>query len=678
MIRMRGAQDMIRMRKARLAAGILLGVGIVAAPLAGASSAAAASSPGPNTPTTVSAGINAAAISGATVFGNTTADTPVTVSFVLKERNIQALEARVEGGIPRSNYLSVSQFAARYGQPASNINSLTSYLAGFGIKTDVYADNVDVVATGTAGEFDQALTITEENVHVPQQAAHGGLGPIHAQDVYSNKQAPLLPYRLASFVTAILGLTNYGPYVSDIAKPDSHDTPQQGSSNTCVADFGLTNGCHLPSFFANTYNLSPLYAHADGAGQTAGIVTLAAVDPGSPEYFWENIANVNRTGSLIVDNVDGGPGAPSAASGSVETDIDIEQSGALAPGANVIDYQAPNTDYGFADAFFTAASQNIASDVSTSWGQSETALEASILSGQEAAGYAQAFDEAFLELAAQGQSAFAAAGDAGAYDASRDIGTTNLSVDFPGSSPFITAGGGTSLPGTTYLSGPDGTATATTPTNRIWGWDYLWGPVAQVETIPLAEAAESLVVGGGGGFSVLEREPSYQRDVSGTNNFHAVQYLTPTDYMQVAPGLTEPTEWNFNPTPSVTFGFGTGGRVLPDLATDADPQTGYLVYAASIGGLSEYGGTSFVGPQLNGSTAVIDSYLGHRIGFWNPVMYNAVGSGYNAFTQLNTAGTGNDNIYYTGNPGQAYNEGVGLGEPNLAKLAAFFGTVLSF
>jgi subtilase family serine protease len=371
------------------------------------------------------------------------------VSFILKERNSSSLEAQVESGISPSNYLSVSQFAAQYGQPAFNINALTSYLAGFGIKTDVYADDVDVMATGTAGEFDQALTITEENVHVPQQAGFGGFGPIRAQDVYTNEQEPLLPYNLASFVTAILGLSNYGPFVSDVAKPSSYDAPQQGNSNSCVADFGLTNGCHLPSFFARTYNLRPLYARANGSGQTVGIVTLAAVDSGAPEYFWSNIADVNRTGSLTVDNVDGGPGAPSSTSGSGETDLDIEQSGALAPGANVIDYQAPNTDY--------------------------------------------------------------------AYTASQDLGTTNLSVDNPADSPYITACGGTSLPGTTYLSGANGTATATTTANRIWGWDYLWGPIAQVSGVPLAEVAESNVVGSGGGFSVIEPEPSYQREVSGTS-----------------------------------------------------------------------------------------------------------------------------------------------------------------
>src|SRR6202034_281242 len=234
---------------------------------------------------------------------------------------------------------------------------------------------------------------------------------------------------------------------------------------------------------------------ANGAGQTVGIVTLAAVDSGAPQSFWSNIAHVTRTGSLTVDNVDGGPGAASADSGSGETDVDIEQSGALAPGANVIDYQAPNTDYGFADAFFTAASQNLASDVSASWGLSETALVASILSGQESAGYAQAFNEVFLEMAAQGQSAFTSSADYGAYTAVADIGTTNLAVDVPADSPFITACGGTTLPGTSYLSGPDGTATATTTATRIWGWDYLWAPIAQITGEPLAEAAETNVAG---------------------------------------------------------------------------------------------------------------------------------------------------------------------------------------
>jgi subtilase family serine protease len=129
--------------------------------------------------------------------------------------------------------------------------------------------------------------------------------------------------------------------------------------------------------------------------------------------------------------------------GSGETTLDAEQSGAIAPQANIIVYQAPNTDYGVVDGYFTAASQNIADTVSASWGESETDITASVNEGIESDAYAGSFDEAYLELAAQGQSAFVSSGDDGACTADEDLGTTNLSAGNPDSSPWITAAGGT-------------------------------------------------------------------------------------------------------------------------------------------------------------------------------------------------------------------------------------------
>jgi kumamolisin len=665
---------MILRRTARLTAGIALGVATAVTPLALSGSASAAT-PSPTAPQKVASGINVAALPGATVFGTTPASTPETVSFILRERNVDALKTAAQAGI--RHYLSVGQFAGTYGQTKANISALTGYLAKFGIKATVYADDVDVSATGTAGQFDSALSVTQKQYHVPAQAGRNGLSGLPAQTVHGNVSAPLLPFQLSSFVLAILGLSNYAPFADHIAKATTDlIKPQAGSSNSCVATFGLPNGCHLPSYFSKTYGLNTLYGQgATGSGQTVGIVTLATVDPGAPEHFWTSIANVKRTGSLTLDNIDGGSGAPSATSGSDETDLDIEQSGGLAPAANVIVYQAPNTDPGFADAFFTAASQNTASDVSASWGESETYLTAAILNGQEASTYAAAFDEAFLEFAAQGQSAFVSSGDAGAYDASADLGTTNLSVDTPGDSPYVTAAGGTTLPWTGTLTGKVGGKTVSAPVSvkaqRIWGWDYMWPAIATTTGVSLAKAAETDVVGSGGGFSQIYPAPQYQQGLSGTASFHAVQYLTPASFSTVAPGLSEPTAWDFTATPPVTSGSGNG-RAEPDLSTDADPQTGYLVYGASAGGINEYGGTSFVAPQLNGATAVIDSFLGHRVGFWNPSIYAAATGSQDPFTQLNQASTSNDNIYYTGNPGQKYNEGIGLGLPDLAKLAGDF------
>jgi kumamolisin len=661
------------MRKTRLSVGIVLGVAAVMAPLTALSGPASASTPSPNTPEKVASGISPAALPGSSVFGTTPAGTPETVSFVLREQNLASLRFQVQVGV--KNYLSVSQFARTYGQSPANISALTSYLAGFGIKTTVYADNVDVSATGTAGEFDSALSVTQKQYHVPAFAGSGGLAGIPAQNVHGAAQSPLLPYRLSKFVLAILGLTNYGPYASHAAHVNTKVVkPQPSSTNACLALTGLPSACNLPSDFASRYNLDGV--KANGSGQTLAIVTLAALDPGAPQYFWNNISHTPSTGRTVtVQNIDGGPGAPSDASGTGETDLDVEQSGGLAPGANVIVYQAPNTDPGFVDSFFTAASQNVASTVSASWGESETYVQASILAGQEASTYLAAFDEAYLEMAEQGQSGFLSAGDSGAYDASGDLGTTNLSVDTNADSPYITAAGGTTLPWSGTLTGPDGTASVTVSAERAWGWDYLWPAIAKVNGESESAAAFANIGGGGGGFSVLEPSPLYQQFLIGTHIYHAVKYLTPIDPETIVANLVEPTAWTLNPTPSVTEG-GQSGRALPDVSADADPYTGYLLYEPSWAAVGQpvlqggWGGTSFVAPQLNGSTAVIDSALGHRVGFWNPPSYGtALGFGSSPFTPLNTAGTSNDNLYYTGNPELSFNEAVGLGTPNLAKLA---------
>jgi subtilase family serine protease len=314
--------------------------------------------------------------------------------------------------------------------------------------------------------------------------------------------------------------------------------------------------------------------------------------------------------------------------------------------------------------------------VSSSWGESETIIAAAVAQGVETPAYESAFDEAFLELAAQGQATFVSAGDAGAYDASDDLGTTNLSVDSPGDSPYVTSSGGTTLPWSGSLTGPGGTANVKVTQQRAWGWDYLWQPIATILGQSLATAAETNIGGGGGGISVNEQTPSYQQGVSGVDSYDGVEYLIPTQYNN-ANGIVEPSAWNFNPTPSVQRGY-SSGRAEPDLSTDADPYSGYLLYSPSFlqqgqpeleGG---WGGTSFVAPQLNGSTAVIDAALGHRVGFWNPSIYNFATSWNSPFTTMQQPGTSNDNLFFTGEPGAVYNEATGLGIPNLAALARDF------
>ena len=615
-------------------------------------------------------GVTATALKNASVFGPTPANTPETVSFVLKARNMGLLEASVEAGMPRG-YLSVGQFAQAFGQPRSNIAALESYLAHFGIKTSAYADGLDVTATGTAGQFDKALSVQQHQYRLRAVPSRPGRPGRRAMTIHGTTGQTLLPRQLAGFVLSILGLTNYPTFGSDAIH-----TPRLRPGAKPAAE---QTGSLTPEDFAKQYNLDPLYAAgATGAGETIGIVTLASLNPSDPEFFWKNTLGITtKPNRITLVNVDGGSGPVSDASGSGETTLDVEQSGALAPNADIVVYQAPNTDFGFVDGFFAAASQNVADSVSSSWGESETEIQASVNSGVESPTYAVTFDEAFLELAAQGQSGFVSAGDFGAYTAVEDLGTTNLSAGNPDSSPWITTAGGTTLPGDIEITS---TVSAHLSAQRTWGWDWLWPFFAQF-TDPTTNApyaseeafAKANPLGGGGGFSVLEPTPFYQQLVPSAHAFSAAEYLTPID-PQAIDGLTEPTDWSFDPAPPVITGTGTG-RATPDVSANADPFTGYEEYFTGFTGDPlevGWGGTSFVAPQLNGATALIDSLLGHRVGFWNPVVYRFAAHGHSPFTPLDEASNNNDNLFYTGTPGHIYNVGSGLGYPDLAKLAADF------
>jgi kumamolisin len=605
----------------------------------------------------------AAALQPTGVF--TPGSTPETVSFILKARNLAALQASVTAGMP-AGFLSVRQFAAAFGPGAANVAALEKYLAGFGITATADADGLDVTATGTADEFNSALTVRQQQFTVPAVPARNGQAARPAMVIHGTTDEPLLPANLSAFVLSILGLTNYPTFGSNLV--------QRPALAAGVKPAVTQTGSLTPADFAKQYNLDPLYAQgATGAGRTVGIVTLASVDPATPEFFWSSILHIaTKANRITLDNVDGGAGPVSAAAGSDETTLDVEQSGALAPQSNIVVYQAPNTDFGFVDAWFTAASQNVADTVSASWGESETAIQAAVDAGQESDAFAVSYDEAFLELAAQGQSAFVSAGDSGAYTASRDLGTTNLSAGNPDSSPFVTAAGGTTLPGTIPLTATD---SATIAAQRTWGWDWLWPHFADFGAASEGAFAVTEPIGGGGGFSAVEATPAYQQLVPSAHQFSAVEYLTPVSPQTVAPGLTEPTAWDFTAAPAVMTGTGSG-RATPDVSTDADPFTGYELYftfndqpATTEDG---FGGTSFVAPQLNGSTAVIDSLLGHRVGFWNPLIYRFAAAPGSPFTPLDSASASNDNLFYTGTAGHLFNVGSGLGTPDLAALARDF------
>ncbi len=698
------------------AAGVL---GIATMAMASpATSLTAAQAPAPKV--TVPGGLAPAIAAKSTPTGTTAGATQMRVSFVLKGRNITALQNKVEAGWT-GPYLTPMQFAQQYGQTPQYVQQLISYLGSFGIHAQVMKDMLDVTSQGTAAQYQNALSVLFNNYQVPASAIASPGGPgvpggptSHVQQVFATPDNPQLPASLAGNIEAVLGLTNYAPYESLSVPGKTQAAPGSTTVTGGTIPTGTAPTSQLPQAFEKDYHLTSLLnTGSQGQGQTMGIVTLASVNPSDPIYFWKHVAHIavlpNR---LTLVNVDGGAGAVSLNNGSDETTIDVEQSGSIAPQAKIVVYQAPNTDYGFVDAFYQGASQNVAGSLSASWGESETAIQYTVAAAQESPGYAAAFNQAFLESAAQGQSDFVSSGDQGAYDPTGDIGTYNLGVDNPEDSPYVTAVGGTTLPGSQVYpitkTSKSGTVKTTgyeevnIPKQMTWGWDYLWPMYLALGSPNETAAAAGNIGGSGGGYSVLFRNPSYQSGIS-ASSYSAYEFINPTDYQQIPPTtLSLPTGFTLNPAPNLSTGINAGYRATPDVAFNADPQTGYVAYdtqfKAAFGSNNvDFGGTSFIGPQLNAVTADYESALGHRIGFWNPNIYRFATSSNSPFHPLDSSTvyggpnyysgrnhgksltiTGeftNTNDYYTGTSGAIYNPGSGLGYANLSKLYASFAAV---
>jgi kumamolisin len=576
----------------------------------------------------------------------TPGDTPVTVSLVLKVQNPQGLEAFVAGtqdpdspGFRR--FLSLQDFVRDFAPSSSDIAAVTRYLSRYGITvTEVYADHLILKATGTADAFDAAFSVQLYDYSWHGRRFHG---PRHA---------PRIPTVLQSVLVGVAGLSNQAQFHPMHINPNaSASVPLQIRPPTLPPSNSTATG--LPGDYtvgdvANLYNINPLYgAHIDGTGRTVGIATLANFDPGDAYGYWSQIGLSVNPNRITQVHVDGG-GPTGSADGSDETTLDVEQSGGIAPGARVVVSNAPNTDAGFIDLFYRAASDNLVDSLSTSWGSSEVYYLPDSQGDGDYTGELLAFHQAFLELAAQGISTFASSGDSGAYDANdayNDPINNVLSVDAPASDPAITAAGGTTTP--IVLSAGPGTPDLVVPTEQVWGWDYIQNYLVDLFGV----AYENLLfpAGGGGGVSVFWPRPAYQNGTPGVRTSEAGQSIV----YQGQDLLDLPAHFR--------------GRNVPDVSLDADPYSGFLLYYAGQW-TDGWGGTSFVAPQLNGVSALLAQDIHGRVGLWNPMLYSFKshhGHGPGSPLVDITAG---DNWFYYGVPG--YEPGAGLGVLNVANLAA--------
>jgi kumamolisin len=652
-------------------------------------------------------------MAGAVAHGRTPAATRMQISLVLRLRGGAALARRVEsGGFRQGSFLSVSQFAARYGQTPAAVAEIRTYLRSHGLRTRVYADRLVIAASGTAAQLDAAFGVALHDFTLPATAATSERPARRAQTIHAATRPATLPAGLGRQALGVLGLTSYrDAYVSGAQRALVQRAAASAAASPPAAGPGPPPaGMLTPEQFVHLYGGGRLQRLGDGgAGQTIGIVTLASLPIRDPYVFWMALGLSVAPNRVKLVDVDGGSGPASLDVGSDETTLDVEQAGAVAPKAKIVVYQAPNSDVGLVDAFFAAASANAAGTVSASWIESESYLRGEVALGLAPPSVPAAFNEAFLESAAQGQTVFDGSGDWAAYSASADIGSTNLSVELPSASPYITSIGGTTL---SFRQDPQrfplpngSTLTVKVPHERIWAWDYLWpefrqfGQIFGVPTLTEVQWAKANVLGSGGGTSHDFRMPSYQRRFPHIRDITRIRELTPTTPATTFPGFPGqtlpfelPSDWTVHFTPRIANARIDGShRLEPDLSVNADPDTGYAVYSSLFEAADgtpylQYGGTSFGAPQMNAVAALVNGLNGGRVGFWNPAVYRFAVGHSSPFTQLNARGSiagtqvrytaggpvytvpGNDNEAFTGRPGTRYNLGDGLGIPNLTRL----------
>jgi kumamolisin len=618
---------------------------------------------------TAAAAPNHPLAAGAKDAGPTASSTLITTSIYLNVTDLRGLEnfvaATTTPGSPSYHrFLTLGQFVDRFAPSTRSIQQLERYLQSFGIKIDkVYADHLDITVTGTADAINAALS-----TQLRDYTSNG-------QRFHRPAWKYVLPNGLSSMVLAAPGL-NSAPTAlhTHIARVERGASSGEARSAVSWPKSGTASGVpqqYTVGDVANFYGVNPLYrAGIQGRGQTIGIMTLANFNIADAYSYWNDIGLKVQPNRITVVPVDGG--TPVAAGvGDDETALDVEQSGGLAPQAKVRVYVAPNTNSGFFDLFYTAASENQADTVSISWGEAEEFYLASFNDGTDETGQLQIVHQALLESAAQGQSVFASSGDAGAYDLNDPAYgltfTSTLSVDSPGSDPAITSAGGTTVPTTLKSVTHPNCPPIVITQEQVWGWDYLNNDWLTCHNyVPY----EFFPTGGGGGVSSIWSIPFYQHFVSGMQRTQPGQVMI---YYPNAPS-TDGAQ-NLGTLPA-----NFAGRNVPDISLNADPETGYIVVdctdfpptaSDSSCAAAGFGGTSFVAPQLNGITALIDQAAGGRVGLLNPMVYPL--QQLTGFLRLPgpfkdiTAG---DNWFYYGVPG--YDDGAGLGTLNAANLAAAY------
>ncbi|MCL4434661.1 MAG: S53 family peptidase [Actinobacteria bacterium] len=527
------------------------------------------------------------------------------------------------------HYLSVSQFARRFGAPSQVAGAVLKMLRAFGLHPgSLSPDGLSIPVSTTIAKASSAFHVPIDLVRLRNR-----------QVVRFAAGHPEVPYALQSTIQGIMGLSSMStpkpqlrvvsrsgypgraqsvylnllprPYATTTAYPPrpyaatsypprpyaaTSYPPQACSSASSLG--GLT-----PQELAQGYDLGPVYqSGGSGAGQTVGLVELGSFSSANISTYESCYGISTKVNAISVD------GGSSFNADTNEATSDVENIIGMVPAATVDVYEAPNTDTGYYDALRSAVDANIAKVINISYGNCEQAV------GQS---QAQAEKTLFEQAAVQGQTVLAAAGDsgsAGCYVPGSSTPDTALAVDDPASDPYVTGVGGTDL---SSLTSPR--------TESVWN----------------SHNGE----GGGGGISKFWSMPSWQSAPGVVNKYSSGAPCS------AASGLC---------------------REVPDVSANA--QVGYSMYCTA-GGCNNAGweliaGTSMATPVWASVVTMANQLCAAGpVGFLNPVLYKLATDDSGAFydiTSGNNDATGTNHGLYPATTG--YDMASGIGTPNGADL----------
>lgn len=516
-------------------------------------------------------GSNRHKLSGATTVGATDENERLKVSLYVRQNPASRLErARVTDELSREmpkrrRYPDAKQFEALFGASLQELRKVKDWAEKNGLKVlDTNAASRRVLIEGTVSQLNDAFgtTLTEFD-HPTLGRFRGREGALHIDaDVFG-------------MLEGVFGLDNRRVGRSRRRRLDALPVSLGKTGKSTANPFP---GTFFPPEVASLYG----YPAPTGSGQNVAVFAFNGAVDGDPHggydagalntYFTHVLGGAMPTlKNVVVQGPGNFPGPDSQASSqngdsTGEVMLDLCVVGSVAPAANIFVYFTEFTSQGWVDALHQAItdSNNIAI-ISISYGNPEDDPQ-----GAWTAMGVKVVDQAMQAAVAKGITICVSAGD----DGSGDGVPSGAHVDFPASSPWVLAVGGTKL----KASGGKITS------------EVVWNETR------IGEGA------GGGGVSVVFSKPTYQDATA-------------------IPVSADPPH--------------RVGRGLPDVSAVADPETGVVIMHIDGKSLEAIGGTSASAPLWASLIARINQGIGARCGFLNPVLYAKAGSSLRDITKGN-------------------------------------------